>query len=328
MIPTPSKHQNTLAQQIHPKYAQPIAILGAGAIGQLLYHQLSSAAEKCYFIVKSDGSQLVESSVSSQLTSIEGKVFNYQANIVDVNTPSNNSQLQQTALLIVCVKSYQVIDALKQVIEKLSPQCHILLLHNGLGPHIKAPNIVEGRGLTLATTSQAALRHKRWQVTQTGEGVTQIGDYRSPAMPKELKTLLLDAIPQSRWFDDILPALWQKLAINAAINPLTAIEQCNNGDLKEKRFNDTIKGVVSELVQVAKLDGITLAYSSLLTRVYDVIQLTATNRSSMLQDITHHRKTEIESINGFITARAQQLGIKVPYNQQLLEQVSRLESIE
>ncbi|WP_076412963.1 ketopantoate reductase family protein [Shewanella sp. UCD-KL12] len=310
----------------YPTDNASIAILGAGAIGQLIYHQLAQTGSAPYFISKSP-SQALQTLTFQPLA---GKLQQSQAQLINLATADLNESeqvlTQQTGLLIVCVKAYQVYGALKGVIDKLPKRCHVLLLHNGMGPHLEVESLLSGRGLSLGTTSQGALREADWYLKQTGSGLTQIGVLCKPLLSPELKQRLSHAIPNCEWCEPILPYLWQKLAINAAINPLTAIEQCPNGALAAPKYQQTINEVINELVEVALATGVKLDKLALTNRVHDVIALTSKNFSSMHQDIANERLTEIDSINGYVVKIATGFGIEVPANQQLLTQVKRLES--
>jgi 2-dehydropantoate 2-reductase len=55
-------------------------------------------------------------------------------------------------------------------------------------------------------------------------------------------------------------------------------------------------------------------------------RLTASNRSSVLQDILRSSRTEIELTNVAILREAEKLGLRVPYNRALLELVRALEA--
>ncbi|WP_299786857.1 2-dehydropantoate 2-reductase [uncultured Shewanella sp.] len=296
-----------------------IAILGAGAVGQLIYQQLRTDADAPLFITRES-----EQQQTVTFTALDGQVTESTATLLCAH--SDPSLFEHIRLVIVCVKAYQVGDALKSVIDKLPKESHILLLHNGMGPHLEVAGQLRGQGLSLGTTSQAALKQGRWHIVQTGSGSTQLGPLTTPNMGRELKSRLLDAIPGSQWCEPILPSLWHKLAINAAINPLTAIHNCNNGALAQMQYRQQISGVVSELVSVAAADGVKLDESALINRVYEVISLTAANFSSMHQDIANKRKTEIESINGFVVQRAKQHELSAKLNQDLLLRVKEIES--
>lgn len=65
---------------------------------------------------------------------------------------------------------------------------------------------------------------------------------------------------------------------------------------------------------------------NLLFYVHQVIESTAENTSSMLQDILAQRHTEIDYITGYLLKRARAHGIAVPENTRLFELVKRKEN--
>ncbi|QYJ96795.1 2-dehydropantoate 2-reductase [Shewanella alkalitolerans] len=296
-------------------HASKIVILGAGAIGQLIFHQLSAYGVTPALL----GRDASADSQTLEFTNLEGETVTRQAQFID------KSMLASCELLIVCVKAYQVEAALLPLLDALPTDTHILLLHNGLGPHLSVAPHLAGRGLSLGTTSQGALKLGRWQIRQTGAGLTQVGHAQGPRLADNLRQALLGAIHNSEWCEPILPMLWQKLAINIAINPLTAINDCRNGELAGAKFTPTIHALVQEVVAVANADGIALDQAQLTERVYQVIQLTASNYSSMHQDIHHGRQTEIEAITGYLLSRAAEYGVATPANEAIYRQLKSLE---
>ncbi|MCL1073703.1 ketopantoate reductase family protein [Shewanella dokdonensis] len=296
-----------------------IAILGAGAIGQLLAQQLANGGCQPEFIVRPD-----KSLPPQQLFTLETTTGSYSRPFSCLSTEAAAAEFSHLSLVIVTLKAYQVVAALSALLPKLSSHCQLLLLHNGLGPHRQIIPLLAGRGLSLGSTSQGALRLGERQIRHTGSGITQFGHIAGPTMPDELKLLLLRAIPHSEWCDDIMLALWGKLAVNAAINPLTAIDNIPNGALADAHYQQHIQAVIAELVEVAQCEGLTLENEALLQRVNQVIKLTANNYSSMQQDVLYHRPTEIDAINGYLLQLAQQHDIELPVNQALVTQVKRL----
>lgn len=300
-----------------------IGILGIGAIGQLLAQQLAAAGLEPWLLPRANTPSLAEQG-EKQVYTLELGDQSLQTSFLCL--AQDSSKLKQLDLLLVTVKAYQVEAALEPLLPKLHPDCRILLLHNGLGPHQSLAAKLNGRPLSLGTTSQGALKLSSNHIRQTGSGLTQIGDLIGAPMPEAMKTALLNAIPGSQWSDTILEALWQKLAVNAVINPLTAIHRVNNGALAAPEFEGTICAILDELLQVAKQEGISLTFDTLHARVKEVIRLTAANYSSMYQDLKHGRKTEIDYINGYLQQRAEQYGLTLPINSELLAQIKALES--
>lgn len=304
-----------------------IAILGAGAIGQLVCHQLTANGMSVGFIGKNTACNQNQELHFTPLNPIAPLTTKDADNSYAVPILSSDPiNLSSLKLVIVCVKAYQVIEALTPLINRLPKHCHILLLHNGMGPHLALAPLLGERGLSLGTTSQGALRQNRWHITQTGQGLTQFGHFTGPPLNANYRHILLNSIPNSEWVDNIIPCLWQKLAVNAAINPLTAIHQCNNGTLIQTEFEGTIYSILNELVNVATHEGISLVRHYLQERVYRVIELTAANYSSMHQDIAHQRLTEIDQINGYICERAKAHNLSTPVNAKLWKLVKQLEN--
>ncbi|MDF0533827.1 2-dehydropantoate 2-reductase [Shewanella yunxiaonensis] len=297
-----------------------IAILGAGAIGQLLAHQLADCGEFPLLLVRPEHTPCRGQDTYHIESDQQRRAHTFQW----LSTTADNQAFSEIELLIVTLKAYQVPTVLPELLPKLPLSCHVLLLHNGLGSHSKIIPLLNGRGLSLGTTSQGALRQTPQQIRHTGKGLTQFGPIAGPMMSAPLKLLLLKAIPDSEWCDDILQALWEKLAVNAAINPLTAIDNVPNGTLAAERYQQTIKMVINELVSIAHLEGISLHCDKLLLRVNKVIELTAKNYSSMQQDLQHGRPTEIDAINGYLVQLAQQHGIEAPMNQLLTQKIKQL----
>ena len=306
-----------------------IAILGAGAVGQLICHQLTTAGMGVALIGRDS---IVSIQQTLSVTPLAPANDNQQkTHALQYSVPILTANaLDNIRLVIVCVKAYQVLDALLPLLNQLPRQCHILLLHNGMGPHLALAPLIDAqaddRGLSLGTTSQGVLRQASWQIRQTGQGLTQFGHFAGTELTEHYRNALLTAITNSEWVDAIVPCLWQKLAVNAAINPLTALYQCPNGTLAEPDFSDMIKGILDELVTVATLEGVPLDKQLLHDRVYQVIRLTAGNFSSMHQDIAHQRRTEIDQINGYICERARAHGLSAPVNADLWARVKQLEA--
>lgn len=124
--------------------------------------------------------------------------------------------------------------------------------------------------------------------------------------------------------NNIRAELWRKLAVNCAINPLTALLDCPNGELRQ--HPDRVALICREVAAVIEREGYHTSESDLRYYVDRVIESTAENISSMLQDIRAMRHTEIDYITGYLLKRARAHGITVAENSRLFELVKRKES--
>jgi 2-dehydropantoate 2-reductase len=75
-----------------------------------------------------------------------------------------------------------------------------------------------------------------------------------------------------------------------------------------------------------EMEGHHTSCESLVFYVMQVIQSTADNTSSMLQDIRSQRHTEIDYITGYLLRRGRSHGIPLPENTRLFEIIKRKEN--
>jgi 2-dehydropantoate 2-reductase len=77
-----------------------------------------------------------------------------------------------------------------------------------------------------------------------------------------------------------------------------------------------------EAAEVAKAERVSLPFSNPVSAAEDVARRTASNLSSMFQDVRRGAPTEIDSICGAVTKRGEQYGIETPYNRAFWRMVS------
>jgi 2-dehydropantoate 2-reductase len=115
--------------------------------------------------------------------------------------------------------------------------------------------------------------------------------------------------------EDIESLIWGKLAINAGINPLTALLRMPNGELLARPHTQALmKAAAEETALVAAAKGVELPYAEPGNAVAEVARRTANNRSSMLQDVSRNAPTEIDAICGAVVKEGERLGIPTPVN--------------
>jgi 2-dehydropantoate 2-reductase len=126
---------------------------------------------------------------------------------------------------------------------------------------------------------------------------------------------------------DVESLVWGKLAINAAINPLTALLRVPNGELLERpEARGLMRDIALETAGVASARGIRMPFDDPAEAAESVASRTASNTSSMLQDVLRRAPTEIDAICGGIVAAAEELGQEAPLNKMLWRLIKAVES--
>lgn len=163
------------------------------------------------------------------------------------------------------------------------------------------------------------------------------GRYRSLRQTVAALSTLKALQCQWRPISDIHVALRRKAVVNAFINPVTALMNCQNGNLlnhtSASRIRDSICREAEQLfVTQAAQEGTTtnhldLSSTALSQECRRVLLATSSNISSMLQDVRSGKPTEIEYINGFLWRQGQIYNVPMPSTKQLYDLVKLRSSI-
>lgn len=292
-------------------------ILGAGAIGCIWAYRLHQIGHPVTLVLRNQ----------SRLNDFNrrNRGISYQApgatTVQSIPVEATlNQQSGSIDRLLICTKAFAVEAAFEQIKARLSPTSQIILLHNGMGPQQRLAARYPDHALWAASSTDGGYLTAPFGVVHAGAGSTVIGPLTSRASQEDSSPLLHTSV---QTVADIQQRLWHKLAINAVINPLTALANCRNGELLQQPDRARLAAqLCSEIQQVtAQLFGTELLREPLLAHVQSICQQTAENYSSMQQDLQQRRTSEIEQINGYVDLLATQLGIPAPINRQLLQAV-------
>ncbi|TGG95002.1 2-dehydropantoate 2-reductase [Natronospirillum operosum] len=275
-----------------------IDIIGPGAIG---LHCALSLPDDCLVRLRHPAGR------GEQLTLSDDTGRCRDCNLLALNDPA------PITAAIVTTKAGQVAAAVQACLPLLSAQAEVLLLHNGLGPQDEVAGwLGPQQHLYAGITTEGALRLERGRIRHTGRGQTRVGPWREPLPPGPLIQALRRSTLQAQWLPTpaaVRTALWQKLIINCAINPLTALHDLPNGGLAEPELRQQWVGLVQLGVRIAVAEGMALDAGDMIRQVEAVIRATARNYSSMHQDLHHGRSTEVNAILGPLIERGLYHGI-------------------
>ncbi|MCJ7714953.1 MAG: 2-dehydropantoate 2-reductase, partial [Anaerolineales bacterium] len=234
------------------------------------------------------------------------------------------SEIRNTKTALVLVKSWQTERAARQLSQILDPDGIVLTLQNGLGNlEILSSSLGEERVAQGVTTCGATLIGPGL-VRPAGEGVVSIQAHpRLNSLTKTLKKagFAIKVVP------DLNSLVWEKLIVNVAINPLTAILGIQNGKLLESQSAVNIMTLAAiEATEVAKAKGIPLYINDPGQEAQSVALATSNNLSSMLQDINRGAPTEIDFLCGAVTRIGRSMNVPTPVNHLLWQLIkSRVE---
>jgi 2-dehydropantoate 2-reductase len=301
-------------------------ILGNGAIGHLLACRLAQNNIPATLLSRTKP-PTTKAEVSYQFN---GEVSKHLLNVQSV------ADFKAVDHLVLAVKAQQVETAINDIKAALKPTSEIFLLQNGMGTLEKVTellsDLIDPKQIYVGTNTHGVYLSKNSsgmiQVVHAGFGNIVIGSnylvtqkHHQPDSIHDLKELALGVA----WVEDIEHRLWLKLAINAAINPLTAIQHCLNGELLHtKELKQHVETLCNESSNLFNKIGIEIQPEQLICEVFDVIIKTANNQSSMLQDVVSGKRTEIEAITGYLLRKSKELNVPMPEHKKLYERIISL----
>ena len=225
-------------------------------------------------------------------------------------------------VVIVAVKAQGDAWAAEIAARIIAPDGVVVTIQNGLGHHERFASSVGPDRVAIGVIYVGASLDGG-ELRSTGPGRVELG--RGPHVD-ELAALLNSGGMTTRVVGDPWPAVWRKLVGNAAVNPITAIIGCTNGELLTHPAAAIADAAAVETARVATGEGVAISDAEARTLWRGVAELTAANPSSMLQDVRAGRQTEIGSIAGEVVRRGAARAILTPVSAALLGLVEVLQA--
>ena len=228
-------------------------------------------------------------------------------------------------VVLVLVKSTQTLRTAPLVAGSIADDGVAVTLQNGLGNAEALASVVDATrivaGVTTAGATLLAPGHVRGFPAPCVLGRDRAGRAQSIA------DLLTAAGFPTAVEDDIDGPVWRKLAVNCAINPLSALRGVPNGLLLDTPDDRALlEAAASEVQAVATARG-TRVIGDYREAALEAARVTAGNRSSMLQDVERQAPTEIEAMNGAVVREGGRLGVPTPTLSSLLDQIRAREAV-
>jgi len=279
-----------------------IAVVGAGSLGSLLGGLL--AREHDVTLVGRDPHM---ERVDADGLSVSGvEQFHTE--------PAARTDIPDAAdLAAVAVKSYDTDSVAAQLADCDLGAC--LSVQNGMGNEKTLADALSCPVLAGTCTYGARLTGPG-TVEFTGRGELVLGarEGGESELAERVEAAFTAAGVETTHATDMPTRLWEKLAVNTAINATTALARVENGALDEEPGRSLAADAARETALVARERGIGLPDERALELTRQVVRDTAANCSSMRQDVQAGRRTEIAAINGYVVRAADQ---PVPVNETL-----------
>lgn len=302
-----------------------IAVVGgAGAMGSIFGGLLAQAgndvtlvdvAPQAVAAINTDGLRIEDKSGATATVRVRATITPADVGIVD--------------LVLVFVKCYHTESAMTSAAPLIGPETTVLSLQNGWGNAPRIARIVGQERVIVGVTYHSGTLLGPGHVLHGGTGTTFIGELdgrmteRLSRVAETLAAAGLDSTPS----DAVVSQIWSKLALNVCTLPTSALLRMYAPQLvQHDDMLAMMRALLIEVVTVAQAEGISLDLDERWEAITGLLKRAGpTAKSSMLQDVEHRRRTEIDVINGAIVAAGKQHAIPTPYNDAMVWLIKSLE---
>jgi 2-dehydropantoate 2-reductase len=297
-----------------------IAVVGAGAVGGYFGGLLARAGAPVVMI----GRPAFVEAVAKNGLYLDTLQFQES---VRVEASAELSAARGAEIVLFCVKTTDNATTARALEPLLAPGALVLSLQNGVDnvEQIRSAAVIEALPTVVYV---AASVPEPGRVKHVGRGDLVIG-------PKNEKTervaaLFARANVPCRISENIEGELWTKLIWNCALNAVSALGRAKYGQIAASAdARKVVETVVDEVLAVARaanihppgLEDPKVAIAG----AFKIATQMAEAFSSTAQDMIRGKRTEIDSLNGYVSRRGAELGVPTPVNHALFALVKLAE---
>ncbi|MCW3848591.1 2-dehydropantoate 2-reductase [Sphingomonas sp. LB-2] len=299
-----------------------VAMIGAGAMGCLFAARLAEAGAEVT-VIDVDGARLEAIAANGIALTDDGgsrTVAVKAARAEDFDGPAD--------LVILFTKGMHSAAALASVthLRRFNPVA--LTLQNGIGNAellagaFGADRVLMGTALIPADLTGPSA------VETHGFASLQMGAFRDSGGDDVAR--VADLLARARFavhpHPRIAVAVWEKLAFNAALNAVGMICEVPNAGIDNVSGRRIATAVVDETAMVAAAKGLAIDRDGVVAQVDAALREHGGHKASMLQDREGGRRSEIETINGAISAEGRRASVPTPVCDTLSDLVRIIEA--
>lgn len=293
-----------------------ISIIGDGAMGVLYASMLSSFSPVTVFSRNAERTE--KRNVNGiRVISREGEI------ICRPVFSSDKSAISSSDLVILFVKSTATVGVIDEYKEYIPEDAYIMTLQNGAGHLEELRRYFPEERIIIGVTEHNASVIDDCTINHGGCGKTVIS-----TSSEWVKDAFSSAGIETEVSDCVMRDIWRKLLTNASLSTATALLMCSIDSLgRSSGAFSIVEKLLEEAVMVAAGDGYRFSYDEVRRELYEKTRTSHNAYTSIYSDLKNGRKTEVDYISGYVTARAEVLGLDVPYQRAAVDMIHAKEEI-
>jgi 2-dehydropantoate 2-reductase len=288
-----------------------IVVIGAGGVGGYFGGKLANAGFNVTFIAR-----------GSHLKAIKNKGLQVKSILGDFtvfpNAKENVSDIKNPDVVILGVKSWQVLEVAKQLKPIINNETMVLPLQNGADNADKLISVLPRQNVLAGFCKIVSKIESAGVINHFSfEPEIVFGEYdnKRTHRVKELKHVFDKAGFKNILSEDIHLDIWKKFLFIVSISGIGALTRAPFGAMRE---NEAIRKIIfdtaNEIVEIANAKGIGLSQKDIEAILTVIDKQDYKTTASMQRDIMEGKPSELENFNGYIVSQGKLLGIETPTN--------------
>ncbi len=292
-----------------------IGIAGAGAVGCHYGSMLQQAGQDVVYLARGEHLAVLRQKGLTHIS--DGRAYHR-----DIQASDDAGILVDCDVVLLTCKTTVLEHLCVQIASGIRPGALLITMQNG----VMAPDQVAlhfpSNPLVAASAFIGARIEKPGFVIHSAAGHLRLGwwqgkDARCSPLLDALLTAWRVSGVDAQEVGEMKVMLWNKLLWNCGFNAITALTRRFAKDIAaEEDSARWVRAAMQETLAVAAASGVILPDDAI--EKHMILTMKAGEvKTSMWQDLEHHRPTEIEVMNGFIAARAKEMGLSAPVSDML-----------
>jgi 2-dehydropantoate 2-reductase len=220
-------------------------------------------------------------------------------------------------VVLFCVKSYDLTTSYKQISSYIDKDSILVSFSNGVSNgdtlrELSDSVVLDGCVYILSHIQEAGVIRKKGKVFAAVFG----GDKKAT---DTLLSIFEKANLRTKTPDDIKTAIWKKYIFISAFATLTSYYDKSMGYIYE-HHKDEAKKLLCEIADIAHAKGIDI-YDEVEKSLSVVSKVPYDSSTSMHLDFQNNKKTELETLSGYIVKEGKRLGVKTPVMKKMYDKL-------
>ncbi len=295
-----------------------VAVLGAGAVGCYFGGMLARAGAPVTLIGRPEHVDAI------QRDALFMDSIHFQERVA-VSATTDTAAARDASIVLFCVKTLDTEDAARSLAPHLAPGAIVASLQNGVD-NIERIRAASGIVALSSVVYVAAAMSGPGRIKHSGRGDLVLGREPLNSAQQVTECFTRAGVP-CRISENIEGDLWAKLVWNCAGNAITALGRASYGQIaRSETALQIFLAAANETMDVARAAGVKLPPVDLANANVKLARDLGNATSSTAQDIQRGKRTEIDSLNGFVVRRGAELGVPTPVNSTLTALIKLLEN--